>query len=93
MRAEGPECDDIDDTIADFFDDGEVIFRKHQDFEINGIQYNKLLVLQKKMREFTDNHSIYYSHKPTKELLKLPEWTEIQNLAREVLDSFHFHKQ
>ena len=33
VSAEGPECDDIDDTIYDFFDE-DYVLEKHQDFGV-----------------------------------------------------------
>ncbi len=90
ILAEGPECDDIDDTICDFFDE-DYILRNHKDFGIMESQYNLLMKLSNVLTKFKDTYEIYSYVKSTKELIKLPEWEEIRNVAKKVLQSFN-HK-
>jgi len=58
VRIEGPECDDIDDTVLDFFDDGNPILENFRDFEITDTQYRILMELHKKLDIFTKTHGV-----------------------------------
>ncbi|NGX47818.1 MAG: hypothetical protein K1000chlam3_01203 [Chlamydiae bacterium] len=93
VRAEGPECDDIDDTVCDFFDDGDPILEKYKDFGINENQYKLLMILHQKLREFTDKSGLYSPEKSTEKLIQLPQWQEIRNIAKKVIMAFDFKKQ
>jgi hypothetical protein len=55
VRAEGPECDDIDDTVCDFFDDDFVI-KKYKDYSITEDQIKSLIKLHENLRVFTDTY-------------------------------------
>lgn len=88
IRGDGPECDDIDETIADFFDEDYVI-KKYKDFGITESQYHSLIQLQNKLREFTDIFCVYAPGKSTEELIAYPQWEEIRDLARVVLKAFN----
>lgn len=52
VRAEGPECDDIDDTICDFFDDGGLILEKYRDFGVTEKQHELLMLLHNCLLKF-----------------------------------------
>ena len=91
VRAEGPECDDIDDTICDFFDE-DYILEKYQDFGITEKQYELLMKLHGKLREFTDKYGVYSSEKSTENLIALPQWQEIRDLSKKILQAFNFKK-
>ncbi len=90
VLAEGPECNDIDDAICDFFDDGDPILEKYKDFEITDDQYELLINLKGELRKFTDKYNVYFSYKSTKKLISYSEWQEIRNQAKKVLNSFNF---
>ena len=92
IRGEGPECDDIDDTICDFFDE-DYILEKYKDFGITKKQYELLKKLQDELRKFANTYSIYSSEKSTKKLISLPQWERIMNLAKEVLKAFDYPKK
>jgi len=87
VRAEGPECDDIDDTICDFFDE-DYVLEKYQDFGITEKQYELLMKLHGKLRKFTDTYGVYSSEKSTEKLIVLPQWQEIRDLSKKVLKAF-----
>lgn len=89
VRAEGPECDDIDDAVCDFFDE-DYILEKHKDFGITEKQYELLMALHKKLRRFTDTFGIYSPEKSTEELIQLPQWQEIRNISKKVLNAFNW---
>lgn len=61
VHAEGSECDDIDDTICAFFDENYVL-EKHQNFGITEKQYELLMKLHGKLREFTQRSGNYYEN-------------------------------
>jgi len=88
IRREGPECDDIDDAVCDFFDE-DYILEKYKDFGITNIQIKLLLNLYEKLRTFTDSFHIYSGKRSTEQLTNLPEWAEIREIAKNVLKAFH----
>lgn len=90
LRAEGPQSDDIDDTIVDFFDDGDFIFREYKKFGISNAQIEKLNKLKEKIDNFKNKYNVYHPSKSTEELIKKPEWEEIRKLSKEVLIAFNF---
>jgi hypothetical protein len=91
VRAEGPECDDIDDTVCDFFDD-EYILEKYKDFGITESQYELLRTLHEKLRKFTDTFGVYSPGKSTEKLIQLPQWHEIRDMSKKVLKAFNYQK-
>ena len=91
VRSEGPEYDDIDDTICDFFDE-DYILEKYNEFGITEIQYKLLMKLHVKLRKFTDTYGIYSSEKSTEKLIELPQWEEIRTISKKVLQAFNFKK-
>ena len=90
VRAEGPECDDIEDA-CDFFDEGYIL-EKYQEFGISEMQYKLLLRLHSKLRKFVDTYNVYASQKNIKKLISLPQWDEIRELSQKVVQSFNFKK-
>lgn len=93
VRAEGPEFGDIDDVVCDFFDNGESILEKYKEFGINENQYNLLIELKNKLRDFTDTFGVYSPVKSTEKLIQLPRWGEIRDLARKVIIAFNYQKK
>lgn len=92
VRAEGPECDDIDDTVCDFFDESYVL-EKYKDFGITDSQYQLLMTLYDKLRIFTDEFKVYSPEKYTTQLIQLPQWQEIIAISKNVLRSFNYSKK
>src|ERR1700733_3374552 len=78
VRAEGPECDDIDDAVCDFFDDGDPILERYKEYGITENQYKLLMVLHSKLDIFTDAFGVFSRIKSTEQLIKLPQWQEIR---------------
>lgn len=89
VHGQGTDFDDIEDSICDFFDDGEAILDNYQEFGISEIQYEKLINLREKLREFADTFHIYSTDQSIEELINLPEWKEIVELAKQVLIYFN----
>lgn len=92
VRAEGPECDDIDDSVGYFFDDGDPILEKYKEYGINDNQYEILMKLSKKLWDFSRAYGVHYPYKSTEKLISMPEWQEIRELAKEVLQAFNYQK-
>lgn len=92
VRNEGPESDDIDDSISDFFDDGDTILEKYKDYKITENQYKLLLKLRNKLDDFIEKFSVFYPQKSTKELIQKSEWQEIRKIAKQVLEAFEYKK-
>ncbi len=86
-RAEGPEFDDIDDTLCDFFDDGDPILEEYKNFGITEIQYKSLMQLREKLDNFIDEHGMYDL---AEKLINLPEWEEIRETSKNVLKLFNY---
>lgn len=92
VRAEGPECEDIDDSLCDFFDDGDPILEEYRDFGITETQYKSLMTLREKLDNFIDKHGVFSSEKSTENLIKLPGWKEIREMSKNVLKLFNYQK-
>ena len=88
VRADGPECNDIDDAVCDFFDDGDPILEKYKDFGITPSQYELLTTLHEKLRKFTDTFGVYSPYKSTKDLIQRPQWQEIREISQKILIAF-----
>jgi len=93
IKYEGPECEEIDDAVCDFFDDGDPILEKYEDFGITKKQYESLKALRKKLDSFLDEHEIFSQEEPASNLIKLPEWKIIMNSAKAVLKAFNYKKE
>jgi hypothetical protein len=91
VQAEGPECDDIDDTVCNFFDE-DYILEKYRDFGITESQYKLLRILHERLRKFTDKFGVYSPEKSTEKLVQLAEWGKIMEIAKEVLKVFNYKK-
>jgi len=92
VRIEGPECNDIDDAVGDFFEEGGPILEKYKEFDITSTQLNALWTLHRELSEFTDMEGICNPYKSTEKLVQMPKWQEIRNLAKQVLEEFNFHQ-
>ena len=93
IRAEGPECNEIDDAVCDFFDDGDPILEEYKNFGITESQHKLLMTLHNKLREFSDTFDVYSPTRSTEKLIQLPQWQEIKELSKKVLESFNFKEQ
>ena len=87
IEAAGPECQDFDEAVNDFFDDGDDILEKYLDYGLTQIQYQVL----KKFRDEFD-FFVKKNHFP-EEFIDSPEWAKIMDLAKDVLKAFNFQKK
>jgi len=81
IKGEGPECDDYDEFMNYFFDQGEFILKKYKSYGISNSQYDLLLKFQEKLDAFTPNEWDFIND---------PEWIEIVKMAKEVLKVFNW---
>ncbi len=86
VRAEGPECDNIDENIGHFFDE-DYVLKKYKDFGITEIQYKSLMKLREKLDNFIDEHGV---QDLAEKLINLPEWEEIRETAKNILKLFNY---
>ena len=82
IEGKGPECDDFDDTVCDFFGIGESIIEKHNIFEVTDNQHQLLTAFYNEFRVFSNDN--YWPQ----EFIDTPEWTKITEMAKEVLKAF-----
>ena len=84
IRAEGPECDDFDEAVNYFFDDGDPILKNYKDFWITDSQYQILKKFRDKFEVFADDN-----HWPPF-FIDTSEWHQITEMAKEVLQAFDY---
>ncbi len=87
IEGRGPECDDFDDTACDFFGECDSIIENYKDFGITDNQHHLLVKFRNEFGAFSDRN--YWSP----EFIDTPEWEKITEMAKEVLEAFHFHKK
>jgi len=49
--------------------------------------------LHKKLDIFTEIYEVFYPYKSTEQLINTPEWLEIRELAKTVLQAFNYQKK
>ena len=86
IYGKGPECDDFDETCCHFFDDGDPVLEHYKDFWITESQYQILKKFRDKFEAFADDNN--WPH----EFIDTPEWNEITEMAKEVLQAFNYQK-
>lgn len=90
IRGEGPECDDFTETTCHFFEEVDGILEKHNDFGINNKQYKLLINLRNQFNKFIKGPRKGYL---PQEFIDTLDWTNIINLAKDVLKSFNYLKK
>ncbi len=83
----GPECDDFDDTVCDFFGVGDSIIENYKDFGITDQQKHLLMRFRDEFKTFSDEHDW------PQDFIDTPKWTKITEMAKEVLGAFHWEKK
>jgi hypothetical protein len=84
ISGEGPECDDFDESICHFFDDGGPILSDYKNFGVTDVQYYLLIKLRDQLDSFSQ-----YDYPPQKFIESL-EWKKIMILANETLQAFNY---
>ena len=87
IEAKGPECDDYDQTIDFFLEEGEDIIKNYKNFNITDKQYH----LAKKLWDEVDTFDAS-TERPylSQDFIDTPEWTKITEMAKEVLITFNW---
>lgn len=86
VQAEGAEIDDFDETCCHFFDDGDPILKKYQEYSIDENQFRLLLKLRNAFETFVNADRPYLPE----EFIDSQEWDEIREMAKEVLKVFNY---
>jgi hypothetical protein len=89
IKGEGPEEDGYDDTVCDFFLGCDSIIENYKDFGITESQCNLL----SKFRDLFDKFVVESRHYLPEEFIDTPEWGEITDMAKEVLEAFNYPKK
>lgn len=86
IRGEGPECDDFDETVCHFSQEGDGIIEKYKDF---GLTKHQCQILKK----FRDKFETFWKENDLPEkFIDTPEWANIMDSAKKVLEAFNFKK-
>ncbi len=80
----GPECQDFDEAVNIFFDIGDPILEKYQDFGLTQTQHQTLKTFRDEFEIFADNNY------DAIEFIDTPEWARIRSLAKDVLEAFDY---
>lgn len=86
VNGNGPEVDDFDDTVNDFFGECDSILENYKDFGIRKDQFESLI-------KFRDAFSAF-SHKNDwpNEFIDSPEWKTITKMAQDILALFNYKR-
>ena len=93
IRAEGPECDDMDETYNFFFDNGEPIIDEYKKYKLTEVQYKLVVELRDKLDKFQDDYIFSKPYRTEEQFINLPEWQEIRDLAKKVCKSFNYERK
>src|SRR5947208_2688825 len=74
VNGEGPEVDDFDDTVNDFFLECDSILENYKDFGITESQYQILKKFIDQFRTFSDENNW------PQEFIDTPEWEKITEM-------------
>lgn len=88
IRGEGPEVDDFDETVCNFFQDGNGIIEDYKDFGLTEKQYHILVKFREAFEAFCDGPGLTY-YLPEL-FIDTPEWYKIVEMAKEVLKAFNY---
>lgn len=86
VKGEGPEVDDFDDTVCDFFGECDPILENYKDFGITDNQYELLVKFRDEFRDFSRKRDL------PPDFLDFPEWGKITERAKEVLQALTIAK-
>lgn len=90
IRGEGLEVDDFDETVCNFFQDGNGIIQNYKDFGITDKQYYLLVKFRDEFDAFRRGPALKY-YLP-QEFIDTPEWGKVTEMAKEVLKAFNYRK-
>ena len=85
--AEGPECDDFDETVCYFSENVDSILDNYADYGITEIQSLLLKKFRKAFEAFADEND----WPPF--FIESPEWKKITEMAKDVLAAFNYERK
>src|SRR5574342_867345 len=91
INGEGPEVDDFDDTVNEFFVECDSILENYKDFGLTSKQYQLLANFRNVFDKFV-TESKHYPSQYFPDSIDTPEWEKITEMAKEVLKVFHYKK-
>ena len=86
IQGQGPEVDDFDETTCHILHEGEAVLKNYREFQVTELKYRLLKKLILIFRIFSDNNDF------PEEFIDTPEWTEITEMAKEVLQAFNYKR-
>lgn len=86
INGEGPEVDDFDDTVNEFFLECDSILENYKNFGITEDQHQILKKFRDQFQNFSDKNNW-----PQK-FINSPEWEETTKMAKDVLQAFNYTK-
>ena len=86
IRGEGPECDDFDDTVCDFFGECDSILENYKSYKITESQYLLLKKFRDEFQIFSDENDL------PQEFIDTSEWAKVIEMAKEILKAFGYKK-
>ncbi len=82
----GPVYYDFDEAVIIFFEHVEIILKNYRDFNIDESQHLLLKSFSNEFKTFSDEHDW------PQDFIDTPKWTKITEMAKEVLDAFHWER-
>ncbi len=87
IKGEGPEVDDFDETVCNFFQEGDGIIEKHEEFGLTENQYQILRQFRDQFKAFSGQNDL------PEEFIDTPEWKSVMEMAKKVVKAFDFPKK
>ncbi len=86
ILGEGPEVDSFDDAVNDYFQWGDIVVADPEMFGLTELQRQSLRIFHQSFDHFADDNN------DPELFIDTPEWKEIMEMARKVLDAFGWKK-
>ena len=86
IRGEGPECDDFDEAVCRYSNAADSIFEEYIECGISDVQLDLLKKFHEEFKKFWKQNDL------PQLFIDTPEWNKIVLMAKEVLQSFGYHK-
>jgi hypothetical protein len=86
----GPECDDFDENVIVFFQYSEWLLQEPDKYRLNSNQVKLIKRLVEKYAAFCDKSDLDLDYYMPERFIDFPEWTEITEIAKKVIDSFNY---
>ncbi len=81
IKGEGPECDDFDETVCQFFDISDPLLSNFKNFNFSQQQLTLLKEFSNDFRKFSEKNYL------PEEFIDSPDWKKIIQSAQKVLQS------